>query len=331
MRLLGSSHHIIASSQRQPTAVSQDLTTAISAKALPLPTAKVLESSQSKPAFHNNSIDIIAPTILYLAYGSNLCYETFQGRRGIRPLSAINVTVPELELVFDLPGIPYIEPCFANSARRNTVDNPQPHPEAGTVAKQCDEVANFLQPSEESRALIGVVYEVTAADYTRILATEGSAYTDVIVNCHALPTPISSLRRLPSITYFRAHTLLAPVSNLRPSQPCKPAQPSLRYLTLCRNGAAEHGLPSSWQSYLQHIEHYELTSMRQKLGRVVFIATFGPFLILILGLRKLVGDNRGVASRLVQTMTGLLFKMCWSSYDLVYKHIFGDGERTEHR
>ncbi|KAI4240334.1 MAG: hypothetical protein LQ352_007654, partial [Teloschistes flavicans] len=35
-------------------------------------------------------------TYLYLAYGSNLAASTFQGTRGIRPLAALNVVVPEL-------------------------------------------------------------------------------------------------------------------------------------------------------------------------------------------------------------------------------------------
>ncbi|KAL8636113.1 MAG: hypothetical protein Q9228_006458, partial [Teloschistes exilis] len=43
-------------------------------------------------------------TYLYLAYGSNLAASTFQGARGIRPLAALNVVVPELVLTFDLPG-----------------------------------------------------------------------------------------------------------------------------------------------------------------------------------------------------------------------------------
>ncbi|RMZ72766.1 adenine deaminase [Pyrenophora seminiperda CCB06] len=59
-----------------------------------------------------------AQTVLYLAYGSNLCDETFRGVRGIRPLSQVNVLVPSLKLTFDLPGIPYQEPCFANTALR---------------------------------------------------------------------------------------------------------------------------------------------------------------------------------------------------------------------
>ena len=65
-------------------------------------------------------------TVLYLAYGSNLSAETFKGNRGIRPLSAVNVHVPSLNLTFDLAGIPYIEPCFANTQYRTPPPSSKP-------------------------------------------------------------------------------------------------------------------------------------------------------------------------------------------------------------
>src|SRR5271154_3155403 len=58
-------------------------------------------------------------TVLYLGYGSNLGAETFRGKRNIKPLSQVNVVVPELSLTFDLPGIPYSEPCIGNVRYRD--------------------------------------------------------------------------------------------------------------------------------------------------------------------------------------------------------------------
>lgn len=69
--------------------------------------------------------DPSSSTVLYLAYGSNLAAETFLGQRGIRPLSAINVSAPSLRLTFDLPGIAYKEPCFANTAPRKIPKPPK--------------------------------------------------------------------------------------------------------------------------------------------------------------------------------------------------------------
>ena len=108
-------------------------------------------------------------TVLYLAYGSNLCNETFLGKRAIRPLSQINVMVPSLRLTFDLPGIPYSEPCFANTALRS--------PDA------LDHDDDDYHKNRWHKGLIGVVYEVTLSDYAHIIATEGggSSYKDILV------------------------------------------------------------------------------------------------------------------------------------------------------
>lgn len=183
------------------------------------------------------------PTVLYLAYGSNLCAETFLGRRGIRPVSAVNVSAPTLRLTFDLPGIPYQEPCFANTALRKVPKHPPipdppgkvpdlprpppytfpPGPE-GSEEKSPDEARgaanqgpreNAYGDPEWDKGLIGVVYEVTPEDYATIIKTEGggSAYQDILVPCVALPDRVGipedpPVPELPKP--FFAHTLYAP-------------------------------------------------------------------------------------------------------------------------
>ncbi|KAI5866998.1 hypothetical protein GGS23DRAFT_615660 [Durotheca rogersii] len=67
-------------------------------------------------------------TVLYLAYGSNLSSSTFLRFRGIRPISQVNVSAPGLDLSFDLPGLPYWEPCFANVVPRKLPKPPLPIP-----------------------------------------------------------------------------------------------------------------------------------------------------------------------------------------------------------
>ncbi|KAM0281040.1 hypothetical protein ACHAQH_003770 [Verticillium albo-atrum] len=167
-------------------------------------------------------------SVLYLAYGSNLCAETFLGVRGIRPISQINVSAPTLDLVFDLPGIPYIEPCFANSALRKVPKLPDPtnppkvppiHPPWFTAAEARKDVEDEGEehPSQEARwtkGMVGVVYEVTPEDYSTIVATEGggASYADILIPCFALP-PRMSVPEKPPIDLpkpFFAHTLFAP-------------------------------------------------------------------------------------------------------------------------
>ncbi|KAF7188174.1 Gamma-glutamyl cyclotransferase aclK [Pseudocercospora fuligena] len=146
-------------------------------------------------------------TVLYLAYGSNLCKETFRGKRGIKPLSQINVQVPELRLTFDLPGIPYVEPCFANSAKRNL------EKDVIGAERRCakDEKSPLLEDSSRRRdnwhkGMIGVVYEVTAADYAHIIATEGggSSYKDILDYLQALQpyTPTTTKQRLGQFVFL---------------------------------------------------------------------------------------------------------------------------------
>ena len=162
-------------------------------------------------------------TVLYLAYGSNLCAETFQGRRGIRPVSQVNVVVPELVMTFDLPGIPYVEPCFANTRYRK-------QPDTKVTTEFDSEKTPLLTPIERRsdyhktrwhKGLVGVVYEVTKSDYAHIIATEGggASYQDVIVDCYELPPNVDTVPNTPTSQPFKAHTLFSPA--LPPDAPPK--------------------------------------------------------------------------------------------------------------
>ena len=167
-------------------------------------------------------------TVLYLAYGSNMCAKTFLGMRNIRPLSQVVVSAPSIRLTFDLPGIPYLEPCFANIALRKLPKKPPvvpippldpPHlpPPGQPKPKPQPPSKSSLQEDDwnmDIGGLIGVVYEVTAEDYARILATEGggASYHEILVPCIELPAPV----RIPEHPRpelpkpFLARTLYAP-------------------------------------------------------------------------------------------------------------------------
>ena len=193
----------------------------------------------------NNDHSNAPSTVLYLAYGSNLSAETFLGMRGIKPISQTNVSAPAFDLTFDLPGIAYQEPCFANVAPRKLPKPPKippklpsPPPIPGDPTKPpplsyvtaagdgdaCDDnnqdEADTTPPSTRdptwTSGLYGVVYEVTREDYATIIRTEGggASYRDVLTPCITLPpdfripekpSPIPELPRP-----FLAHTLYAP-------------------------------------------------------------------------------------------------------------------------
>src|SRR5690606_27023124 len=156
--------------------------------------------------------------------------ETFRGSRGIKPLSAYVVYVRSLALVFDLPGIPYLEPRFANVKLIDT--------ESVEVISKGDETTPLLEtvneaaPAEKAAGLYGVVYCGRPEDYAKIVATEGGrlSYADVLVDCVVVPksercptdatSKSNSEPSNPDIAagekvIIKAHTLLAPKSKTR--------------------------------------------------------------------------------------------------------------------
>ena len=287
-------------------------------------------------------------TVLYLAYGSNLCAKTFRERRGIRPLAEVNVVVPELRLTFDLPGMPYVEPCFANVRWRHVADDrsseepdtSEKAPLLGTATSAPRTGAGADWP----KGLVGVVYEVTKMDYGRIIATEGGgmSYQDVLVGCYALPES-DTVPDQPGTAPFKAHTLYAPASRPgggddadvgpRPAgrrQRPNPdyAQPSARYLKLITDGASEHDLPSEYQDYLHGLQPYTITERRQRVGQYVFLSLWGPALVALFTGNRVFADHKGRAPKWFSRYGDALFTAVWTSYDKVFKGLFGDGERT---
>ncbi|KAI0863212.1 hypothetical protein F4860DRAFT_77625 [Xylaria cubensis] len=315
-----------------------------------------------------------AKTILYLAYGSNLCAETFLGRRGIRPISQINVSAPAFDLSFDLPGIPYNEPCFANTRPRRI---PKPPVIPGKPPKFPPPPYSVAPPSSKptwSKGLYGVVYEVTPEDYANIIKTEGGGqgYHDVLTPCFELPPALHVPEKPPFPELpkpFLAHTLYAPSlpglpgdgEDDDPKNPGKRdgsdddgdgdkdprkqpwfrrlllpvhrpdpdyAQASARYLKLIRDGAREHALPDDYQAYLASLQSYTMTSVRQQIGRVLFIIAALPLLLLMIGLGRLLADDVGRTPRWLGVATTACMNFLWAVYDGFFKPLFGDGERT---
>ncbi|KAL8705733.1 MAG: hypothetical protein Q9201_001167 [Fulgogasparrea decipioides] len=273
-------------------------------------------------------------TYLYLAYGSNLAASTFLGRRNIRPLAALNVVVPDLVLTFDLPGLPYTEPCFANTAYRSSSHS------SPTQTPNENEKAPLL-PTKSSnpqwtKGLVGVVYEVTATDYAHIIATEGggASYHDILVTCHPLPPGSETVPANPTTEGFKAHTLYCPLATpgekggrLQRPNPSY-AQPSQRYLGLITTGAEEHDIPLEYQEYLKSLKPYTITTQGQKVGRSVFSMTWWPIIFAMFTLSRMLSNEHGRSPKWLARLLGVVFAGVWWSYDEVMKGLFGDGERT---
>lgn len=308
--------------------------------------ARLAQAAESPPV---NGDEPKSNTYLYLAYGSNLAAETFLGVRGIRPLSQVNVTVPTLELKFNLPGIPYREPCFANVDYRKIPDHPKLPPQVPPI-----DPPPFKPPhttAQWKEGLVGVVYEVTEEDYRTIIRTEGAGvgYKEIVVPCLTIPPKIS----IPEKPYpelpkpFLARTLFAPQIPesdlpddprkkkwwyrflLRPQRDPDYSQASGRYLKLITDGAKEHELPDGYQRWLESLQPYTVTSWRQRVGALLsLIFSGGIFLFMIFG-AKIFADKEGKLPRWLVIAATVLFNVIWTSYDILLKPTFGDGERTE--
>ncbi|KAJ5989214.1 hypothetical protein N7481_004424 [Penicillium waksmanii] len=273
---------------------------------------------------------------------------------------------------FNLPGVPYAEPCFAATEFRDpdSLEEQEESSEDDSASSVDGEYLSEKTPlvceTRELRAgshthrwnkpLVGVVYEVTLSDYAKIIATEGGGggYRDIVVDCHAFPDDYRSTDPVPShpdTPPFKAHTLLSPQpmvdesggALVTPSSCSKPssltfgrhmrpnlnyAQPSARYLDLITTGAREHNLPVAYQEYLSGFHSYQITTFRQKVGKVVILLLFGPIILSLFALCKKLAGPDGRSPAWLLSLLNLIFATMWHSYDCVFKKVFGDGERT---
>ena len=75
-------------------------------------------SSLTDEALYGNDAEA-NKTVWYFAFGSNLSLDVFEKRRGILALQIFPAVLKDYELVFNLPGFPFIEPTFANLKQTN--------------------------------------------------------------------------------------------------------------------------------------------------------------------------------------------------------------------
>ena len=289
--------------------------------------------------------------IWYLGYGSNLNSNVFKGKRKIKPLEERHVLVEGLELTFDLPGLPYLEPRFANCRfTTSTLSNGSTEPrndekDPNYVERRCD--FDFNAPWTGKGALIGVAYLISAEDFARVIKSEGggSGYKMVSVQAKVFRRkvkPGSGEERF-ELTgeTVNAFTLLASDETIR-----KPfGQPSKRYLTLIQQGAkgeractdfilrlnfdfVEHKLPPNYIAYLDSLTPYFAGTFRQELGAAVFIALCGIPLTVIMMFGLTFAHKDGSYPRWVNESRRKLARLIWRIYDDYMTGMFGDGERT---
>lgn len=152
----------------------------------------------------------------YLGYGSNMSDKSFLQRRGIRPLRSLNVHARGVQLAFNLPGVPYIEPRFANVIMLSEEEKNTCHWDP-------------TSPKPWGKGLVGVAYYITLEDMAKIVMTEGggASYQVIQVDCEEVGKGESGEK-------IKANTLCA---NNPDRLRMQLGQPSPRYMKLLCTGA----------------------------------------------------------------------------------------------
>jgi hypothetical protein len=117
--------------------------------------------------------------VRYFAYGANMSRAVLVGRRGLRPLSHERARLDGYRLVFDLPGLPVVEPAFASIE------------------------------AHEGAAVHGVLYRLRASDLARVRTYESPRYRLIDVDVHGEDA---------GLVRARAFQNRAPVAGIVPSR-----------------------------------------------------------------------------------------------------------------
>ena len=96
------------------------------------------------------SIEALEERLLYFAYGANMSSRSFIKKRGMQPQRAQRASLENYALRFNQPGIPLIEPAFAN-----------------------------VQEAE-GQCVEGVLYEISKDEMRRLYRSEGGGAYNII-------------------------------------------------------------------------------------------------------------------------------------------------------
>lgn len=275
-----------------------------------------LQTSSTEPG--TTTIEAMKPVengedIWYFAYGSNMNSKTLTGQRKVDPAESVAAVLPNYKLTFQMPGIPYREPCFASVSPSSS--SPKPTSKNGNTFEF---------------EVHGVAHKLTYAQWQTVLATEGGAHTEsdtgyaaIDVDAHLYDgriVPVKTLIAKPKTSkLFRGRTVL----------------PSQRYLKLLQEGAADHGLSTEYIKYLHSLEPYNPRGFRRTLGGFLFgLIVFGLIVPVFLPVRlwrevilkaeKAAHPVGTVNNKFMSYWFQLVFAICWGIHE-VLRPVLTDG------
>jgi hypothetical protein len=103
--------------------------------------------------------------------------------------------------------------------------------------------------------------------------------------------------------------------------------PSARYISLIRNGAADHKFPVEYQRYLNDLPIYTISSWKTEAGRILFLAIWLPIVLFIFAMltRK---NHLGEVPGWVKRLQKWAFATMWRMHDCFFSKVFGPGDIT---
>lgn len=101
-------------------------------------------------------------------------------------------------------------------------------------------------------------------------------------------------------------------------------QPSARYISLIRTGAAEHKFPAKYRTYLESLPTYSISSFRTEVGRILFLLTWLPLVAFVFGMIS--RYKNGKVPGWLKKLQKWVFSTMWKMHDGFCARIFGRGD-----
>jgi hypothetical protein len=264
------------------------------------------------------------------------------GTRGIKPSAAYPAILPGYKLVFNVPGLPFIEPAFA-SVRRVV------GAEKGIARHETE--TEFARFETETH---GVAYVVTDEQWRYLLRTETS-YVCEDVTCVRFvhddddddddddnDDDASRATEKKKIR-IAATTLVFPDVDVGGVQ----LLPSARYLNVLREGAMEWNLDQTWRRYLaKALKSYDPEiSASRTLGAAVAAVSLAPIAAFSAPVSaavaaksafdKMNGEETATADDVVEAALGGGFRafsqVAWGVHNALWAPVFGSGANNDRR
>lgn len=170
-------------------------------------------------------------TFHYFAYGSNMALTTMTALRDLDPLACTPAVLPGHRLLFDVPGLPWVEPSWASVEPTTTEE-------------------------EEEEVVHGVLYTLTEEDFVSVCRTEGVPLSYRLHRCAPVPyrgdgaaAGRAALAR-PDRPRVRAFTLRSPGTDVARKTH---RAPSRAYRNVLVRGAKEFALDADYVQRLENI------------------------------------------------------------------------------